>query len=237
MLTVITGDIRQGKTLLLSILSYYSERKNIYANYRLTNKKFTELTPEHLFYFSIPNDTDVFIDEAYAWLESRTSGKNINKAGSYILFQSGKREIDIYLVIQLLGTVDKRFREMANFEIKCYKNDIYQIFQYDFYQRVQGQNVFLTTWLLPFNQAKYFFDIYDTFQIIEPYSANQMQLNYILEQPEKTADYVKKIARELQDDGFEKLTHDNLKYEMLNRGYPIKLEKFVYIALKKYLDK
>ena len=98
MLVSVLGDIRVGKTLFTSILAKYSYGK-VYANYKLDIPQYYKLEPTDL--FKLPNNCEVFIDEAYTWLEARTSGADLNKCSSYILFQSGKRTINIYLTAQL----------------------------------------------------------------------------------------------------------------------------------------
>lgn len=122
----IIGDVRTGKTLLMTALAvdtYLAEPGNItvYHNYDLALDKAIKIAPEDL--FRIRRDGKqhlVLIDEAYAWLESRVSSHSeTNQYLSYILFQSGKDDTTFILTEQLLSTIDKRFRKMSNVIIEA----------------------------------------------------------------------------------------------------------------------
>ena len=117
----IEGDVGSGKTLIATYMASDDEIKNdrpIYSNYKLNLSNYIELFPETL--NELEDKTAlVLIDEAYIWLESRTSGKEINRYLTYILFQLRKRKLDIILTNQLLETIDTRFRQMRNFQIEC----------------------------------------------------------------------------------------------------------------------
>lgn len=114
-LTCIVGDRGTGKTLLSTILMC-KEGKKIYANYQVKNPLWTKLEPWMLGE-SFNEPTSNGIDEASIWLESRTPGKKLDRYLSYILFQSRKEDRDFYLTMQLFGTIDLRFRELADYII------------------------------------------------------------------------------------------------------------------------
>lgn len=117
----VEGDVGSGKTLIATCMAADDEMENdrpIYSNYKLNLTNYIELFPETLNTLEDKSSL-ILIDEAYIWLESRTSGKEINRYLTYILFQLRKRKLDIILTNQLLETIDTRFRQMRNFQIEC----------------------------------------------------------------------------------------------------------------------
>lgn len=232
-LTSILGDIRQGKTLLMTILAFHSN-KEIYANYKLDIPKYYELQPTDL--FNLPNRCEVFIDEAYAWLESRTSGADLNKCSSYILFQSGKRTINIYLTAQLFSTVDIRFRHMSNIIVECYKYDDEEVFEYDFYERIRGELIQQNTWYLPFSEAEQYYGLYDTLEIVEPHTMKNLETKLIMSDGKKLfakAKEITKLVKPQLDKNItnNKYTHNAIMFELLKQNISLKYEKFIYLIL------
>lgn len=233
MLVSVLGDIRVGKTLFTSILAKYSYGK-VYANYHLDIPQYYKLEPTDL--FKLPNNCEVFIDEAYTWLEARTSGADLNKCSSYILFQSGKRTINIYLTAQLFSTVDIRFRHMSNIIVEVYKYEDEELFEYNFYERVRGELIFRNTWYLPFNEAEKYYDIYDTLEIVEPHTMKNLETKLIMSDGKKLFKKAKEIAKLLKpeldkSDKKNKYTHDAIKFELLKEDISLNYEKFVYLVL------
>lgn len=228
MLVSLLGDIRVGKSLFAAILAKNSNRNNIYANFKLEIPNYHYLEPADL--YKLPNNCEVFIDEAYAWLEARTSGRDLNKAASYILFQSGKRSINIYLTAQLLSTVDIRFRHMSNVIVEVYKHEEEELFEYNFYEKVRGILIFRNTWYLPFYEAEKYYDIYDTLEIVEPYEMKNLENKLLMRDGKKLFAKAKEIAQLIEPE-LDKYTHDAVKFELLKQEISLTWEKFVYIIL------
>jgi len=162
----VLGPIRAGKTLFLTYFGTKLTRP-IYSNYKLNLPNYKPLTLAIL--KKLPNNVNVYMDEGYTWLESRISGSRLNKLISYLLFQSGKRGLDIYITAQLFSSVDLRFRQQSSLIIYCKKiND-------DFYYTIHNRekNTFKHL-VMPKEIAKNYFPLYDTYEIIEP--ANMKEL-------------------------------------------------------------
>lgn len=147
--------------------------REIYSNYEVFDQRYHELTPEILIDPQI-HGAAILLDEAYAWLESRTSGKDINRYMSYILFQGRKSDNDFYMTEQLLSTIDLRYRDMIDYEIRCKAVPNYrhpQAFQYriiDVLERVEYKLV------LPIEEARRYFPLYNTYQRVSPIDAELM---------------------------------------------------------------
>jgi len=161
MLVSVIGGLGSGKTLLTTILATKSDRK-VYANYRIKQKNFSILQPEILLIINEPSL--IIIDEAYAWLESRTSGGQLNRYMSYILFQSRKRNIDFLLTSQIYNTVDRRFRLLTDIEIQCKHSDI----GFEYYIFTQKSEKPINKFILSEENAERYYELYDTFEKIDP---------------------------------------------------------------------
>lgn len=216
MLISTIGNIREGKTTLTSIFALDSD-KEIYSNYKLKLKKYHHIEPDDL--FTLPDNIDIFIDEAYTWLESRKSGKDINVYFSHILFQSGKRDINIYLNSQLLSALDVRFRDMSNVVIECFKDIKNEYFQYDIYVNKKGYLIFNRTKLLPFSEAKIYWKYFDTKEIVKSDLSERFELEAILKKPKKKYRLIQDISSDIYKHLKGNYTHPNIKITMLEKEY------------------
>lgn len=228
MLIIVLGNLGTGKTLLLTYLSTKIKRK-IYSNYELIIENYVKLEIESL--LNLPNNIDVFLDEAYTWLESRVSGKALNRYLSYILLQSRKRTLDIYCTAQLFSTLDKRFREKADIIIKCEKIKD-KGYKYHFFNMNKYSQKVL---LLPFEKAKKYYKYYDTNEIVEPYQKSSLEFTLLQSNTEQLFKKAKEIAEFIwKDINGQKygITHNSVKLALLKNGIYKGYEPFVYTILK-----
>jgi len=227
MLVSVLGNIRNGKTLFLVYIATKLIR-DVYSNFKLNLPHYKQLTLSVL--SNLPNNVNVFIDEGYTWLESRISGSKLNKLISYLLFQSGKRGLDIYITAQLFSSVDLRFREQSSLIVYCEK--INGNFFYTIHNKEKN------TWktlILTKQFAKKYYPLYDTFEIIEPANMRNLELEYIKDDPVALLLKVKEISNEIKND-LNVITHDSIEFALLANGYPIGLKKYVYLYLKSLVN-
>lgn len=159
-LILIRGDVGTGKTLFATGLCL-DDTRAIRANYHIKDERATVIEPEDL--DDLGDAAIVVIDEAWAWLECRLSGKPINIFLWRILAQSRKKQMDIVLTTQLDEVIDKRFRMMSNIVIDCFNHPdgyLYEI-------KCRGKRPYAV--LLPFEAAKDIYPYYDTMEEIVPY--------------------------------------------------------------------
>ena len=168
----IEGDVGSGKTLLMTYLAYVDTRM-VYANYHLNFPRYREMTPEGL--LRIPKQSVALFDEAYAWLESRLSGRDSNRFFSYVLFQSRKRGLDMYMTNQLISTVDVRFRSMINVEVLCEATE--RGFEYVFRRISRRRFNRPRTFLMPFELAEMVYPLYDTEERISTLDERELLLS------------------------------------------------------------
>jgi len=108
----ISGGIGYGKTALAVLLlyrAYKKQKRNVFANIHTTFAK-TLSGEDMLNMQKFPLNSTVLLDELYAWLDSRMSGKKTNIALSHIILQSRKRNFDIIYTVQIFSSVDLRVR-------------------------------------------------------------------------------------------------------------------------------
>lgn len=223
MMISILGNLGSGKTLFLAYLSTKFNRK-VYSNFSLKIENYKPLKVIDL--LNLPNDIEVFIDEGYTWLESRVSSKALNRYLSYILLQSRKRTINIYITAQLFSTVDLRFREQSDIIIFCkrIKNEGFQ------YKLLNRNNNSMKVLLFSFEKAKQFYRFYDTYEIIEPYEKDKLEFQLIQSDTELLFNTSKKIAKLLHDK-IKRYTHQNVKLALMENGFDKNFEPYVYAFL------
>jgi len=206
----VVGDLGSGKTLFLCIYSFLSKKKQIYANFRIENKKVKPFTIELLFRKDL-KDCDILLDEGYIYLESRTSLKKSNLIFSYLLFQSRKRNINILTTSQLLNSIDLRFRNLADFIIRAHNKRDY--FKYEIY-KTSGKKV--NTIFLPYHKARPFFNKYDTLEVVSPSDISPEFLN---------SKEIKKIGLKLKE--------EYLKDEVFSKLKPTKTNISSFLKIRK----
>ena len=224
MLISVLGNLGTGKTLFLTYMASKFNRE-VYSNYELKLKHYKQLKVIDL--LNLPNNIEVFIDEAYTWLESRVSSKALNRYLSYILLQSRKRTINIYITAQLFSSVDLRFREQSNIIIVCHRiNEGY------FYKILNRENNGMKSFLFPFIKAKKYYKLYDTYEIIEPHDKRRLEFNLISSDTELLFNTARNIAWKIYDKiENRKYTHDNVKIALLQHGFERQFEPYVYSFL------
>jgi len=223
MLIVILGNYGSGKTLLLTYLATKTKR-NIFSNFGLKIKNYNSLDVLDL--LNLPNNIDVFLDEAYTWLESRLSGKAINRYLSYILLQSRKRTLDIYCTAQLFSTIDIRFRHKSDIIIECHK------YKDGFHYKFFNKNTFKRKYLiLPFSESIKYYKYYDTYEIVEPYEKARLEFSLLLSDTNKLFKRAKEIAKYIKPK-LSKITHDSVKFALMDNGFVKDFEPYVYPILK-----
>jgi len=191
-----------GKTLLLVILAYFQKRK-IVTNFDLNFPKEFDIEQfdEDKFLRCEYENCIILLDEAYTYLESRISGSDLNRNMSYILFQSRKKNVELYITAQLLHTIDKRFRELSDIFIIASLNSTIS-FDYVLFTKTDSY-----TFRIKYEARLVFGQFYDTNQVIQP--TNKKML-FDIQEPEEKTDEIKNYAEIIQNhylnEGLEKVT-------------------------------
>jgi len=228
-LIAIIGAIGSGKTLLMVYLAFQSSRE-IYSNFKIYLNRYKALEVMDL--LELKDNIDVFIDEGYTWLESRTSGSILNRYLSYIVLQSRKRLIDIVISAQMFSSLDVRFREQCNIIIKCekiLKKKKIAGFKYSF---LFVESDLVKTFFFDIKHARKYFDLYDTYQIIEPHKLEQMKLKLMEDDnPKALWDELEGITNKIKKD-VKEITHPRVLNALLKNGFKASYEPQIYVLLK-----
>jgi len=232
MLVIVLGPKGSGKTFFTTTRALNSKRE-VYANYYIDIENYNHLEVMDL--VDISNNVDIFIDEAYVWLESRISGFFLNRFLSYMLWQSRKRDIDMYLTAQKFRALDVRFREECDVIVKCKPRTNLELDPFHFsilWLAENKENHFEMT----YESAKAYFPLYDTYQIIEPYTKEELEFELLKRDPEKRWEKAMKIGDRIRrDNDKETLTHPILKARLMKNGIDKSFEELVYVYLKGYV--
>lgn len=241
MLVILYGGLGSGKTLYLVVEANLLHLKGIkvYSNFNL---KFLDGSKAETLNINLLIDLlngknfkgAIFLDEAYAWLESRTTQKQMNKTLSYILFQSRKRGIDFYLTVQLYETIDRRFRELCDHLIKAHYNFYEKAFNYDVKSYGSDGRIHKRYWTLPMYKAKKYFPNYDTKQIIRVDKIDELEYDLLKRDRKKYTQKVKELAEVIKPilEQYDKFSRDMVNLVLLEHDVCAKFTKDVYAKIK-----
>jgi len=227
MLIVVLGKRGSGKTLWMCIQALRSKR-TVLSNFKIKSPNYKQLKIVDL--LNLPDDIEVMLDEAYAWIDARVSGSVINRYMSYIVLQSRKRTINIFMSAQMFRSLDVRIRQQVDLLIKCERLGVKpkgtdtRDFRYSSFE-VQSQSI--KTYILKYNKAIKYFSKFDTYQIIDPSRKSQLELELLKESPKRLFQKIKLIAKDIKND-LNKITHSTVKATLLKKGYSTSYEGYVY---------
>lgn len=221
MLIVVHGGLGSGKTLLLSAIAKYS-KDHIVSNFHL-NRDYEEFSLNKFVNAEYENCI-ILMDEAYVYLESRLSMSKVNRASSYILFQSRKKNVRMYLTVQMVSTLDVRFRSLTDLWIYC-EGLTERGYKYVLIDNMTGAT---RTTYLPLSSAEKIYPIYDTNEVVSP---NIESTNFMAQDELKNfvMDRVNEIRKHY---GNRKITKNIVKKWYFEHGYPTSTIEMVYVYLK-----
>lgn len=157
---MVCGGLGSGKTLFTTIYAKFFKGK-IVSNYTLHSIDYDKFSI-NTFIEGNYEDCLILMDEAYQYVDSRASMSTENRLFSYVLFQSRKKNVEIFLTAQLTSSLDLRFRELADFIVDC--EQIKEGFQYILHNTSKPNQQAIS--ILPYNKAFDFFKLYDTNEIV-----------------------------------------------------------------------
>jgi hypothetical protein len=164
MLCIINGGLGSGKSLFLTIYGKFWKQNNpnktLVSNFTLYDIEYEEFSISK-FVESKYNDALILADEFYQYVDSRSSMSELNKLFSHTLFQTRKKSIDMFMAVQLRGTIDVRFRALSDLTIECNRTN----FGFEYRLSQPNSNRFAYSFL-SWDKAHSFFKFYDTNEII-----------------------------------------------------------------------
>lgn len=127
MIITLEGVQGSGKTLSAVALCYYDAQKGrkVFSNNHLNEKTFGTYTYFDVEYFlehfadTEMEGATLLLDEAYIYLDARTSGGKLNKLFTYYTVQTRKRGVDMYVCTHHIDVLDKRLRRAVDVRGTC----------------------------------------------------------------------------------------------------------------------
>jgi len=225
-LTLIEGYMGSGKTLLTTDIALTS-KVPVICNYKIKSNNVYPLELDELLHLTYPK-CKVILDEAYTYLESRTSMNKLNLYMSYILFQSRKRGIDFIVTAQLADTIDSRFRDLCDIWIVAKQVKDGFLYAISDKQIIQFRKI-------SFSSASKIWDKYDTTEVILPPQIQDLETTIGTLDRKKLKLKIdvleKKFYREYQN--IPKVTHSIVKAFLLDNDESEIYEEYLYPRLHK----
>lgn len=232
MLTIVRGDLGTGKTLLLA---HYGDKETIvpvYTNFNLNVAKFVKkITP-----FDIEGLYEglVLLQGFYTWLDCRLSGSELNRYLSRdFVFNSRKRGLNIIVDFQVEDSIDKRFMKLTGLEIESHGLNFYNSgYVYTYNYKHRGKIIKSRDKVLPYNRAKFLYDIYNTKEPERTYTPSVYE-------PKRLNAYINKVVKILQkhfDSDLHKITKPLINDILLENGRSVPSKKIIdliYTRLKR----
>lgn len=196
MLILIIGSVGSGKTLFMVMMAHQNYKRKVYANFYINHPKWKRLYTVDI--LSVPDDTDVYLDEAYTKLEKRRSMNSTNVIYSHILNQRRKTNSIWYLSEQTDKLIDLRFEKYANIIVKCFpRYSKYDDFIYEYNFDYTDEKLIE---IYSYDEMKVYFNLFNTNEIVEPEMKDKIEYDLMKDIPELLPIKVKEIYNRIKKD-------------------------------------
>ena len=124
MILTLEGVMGSGKTqaaVALAAIEYYKNGTRVISNVKVNfphETLDTQFLVDHMLDDEL-EDCIMILDEAYIYLDARSSATKLNKLFSYFVAQTRKRGVDLYVCIHHIDTMDKRLRRAVDVRGTC----------------------------------------------------------------------------------------------------------------------
>lgn len=229
MLVLIIGENGSGKSFFMVLMALSELKKNILSNFWIKHPHFRYLEFED--FFNIDDDTDVFIDEAYTWLENRRSNKDTNVYISHMKEQKRKTLSTWYVSEQRWNLIDKRFELNPNLIVECKTRYPINYSTEDFHYKLTYEDLPYPIYkTITYEDAYPFFQYFNTKEKVEPENKQKLEFNIIQHKPKKLMNKVLELVKIIEkDDSILKYTHDSLRWACLKNNIITDYEPFLYL--------
>lgn len=192
----------------------------LYSTFKIESKNYRPLVMAQL--MDLPENSIIILDEAYTWIESRTSSKYTNIFASYLGYQLRKTNRYIFILCIDLSSIDIRLRNSWDYFIHALpRKDLKKSdFKYKFFNKMSHKK---KTLRISFKQMSEIFNYYNTFEIIEAPNKERIKFELIKTDPKKFEYYARnivlpKIINNIKQ--YSKITKNVIKYCLITNGYP-----------------
>ena len=233
MLTIIQGNLGKGKTLYLTMLAKHSTYPKVISNYHL-NFDFEEFSLMKCLKGEYMNAT-ICLDEIYTLIDARDSMSNQSKALSSTLLQSRKKNVHMIGTLQMLRTMDVRWRELIDKFIEAkglirFKGNFY--YKYIIYEKGVS---FPKYQYWKFSEATKYYALYNTNQVINKH--NHYEVINEFKTPEEKIKDIKQVAQDmLEKYPNSKITLRKVEYYLFKHKLNPKMKNFVYQEINEMME-
>ena len=216
--TIIVGPKGSGKNLFVVMLLEDSKRP-IYSNFKIDYPNYHKL--DLITMLDLPNDIEFVGDEFYTMVDARNSMSHINQFAGYVSFELRKTNINIYLMMIQLGSVDLRFRYEWDYLVECKRipneSDDWHFwdFSYTIYNNFLG--VVIPVVVL-YDDAKPYFKNYNTYEMIKPVNISRLEHAILIKNPELWYERGIEIFNDIKN-SIIKFNKKGLKSALARNGY------------------
>jgi len=240
MLVLIIGENGSGKTFIMTIFALSVLWKNILANYTINHPHFRFLELDD--FLHIDDNTDVFIDEAYTWLENRRSSKATNVFITEIKEQKRKTHSTWYVSEQREKMIDLRFERFYNVLIECKTRYPIGNSTQDFLYKITYEDRKYPVYKrFKYESAKKYFNYFDTYEKVPPQNKQLLEYHMIKENPDKLFNKVIEIAKIIEksfNGNFpHRITHPQMKWICLQNKIILQYEEYLYLYFQNKIEK
>lgn len=238
MLVLIIGENGSGKTLIMVLIALSDLSRIPLANFTIEHPKWKYLEIDD--FLHIKENNDVYIDEAYTWLEKRRSLKYTNLFISDTKEQKRKDKSTWYISEQRENLIDSRFEFNWNIKIECKTRHPIGNSKEDFVWKITYEDfpypIYKT---LSYEEAKPYFKYFNTYEKVPPENKQKIEFEFIKHNPDKLFKKVISIAKQLEKTDLIKnikfakeITHDFIFYILMKNGILKDYETYVYTYFK-----
>ena len=231
MLITVLGNLGSGKTLFLVMNAYFSPKLDIVSNFKLKfeNRPYIPFDLKKFLRCEYDNCI-ILLDEAYNYIESRISTNEINRIMSYMLFQSRKKNVTIYITAQLFSTIDRRYRELSDMIVTAENTSD---FNYTINFGAKTKRFSISK-----ENAKQFFDMYDTNEVIKLVDKKTtFDLKKGSDKMSEIELYALEIIEYYKSEEIENVTRNLVDLYFTSKDYPKFLEKDTFTMIKLIKDR
>lgn len=247
-IAIIQGKLRQGKGILATKLALKDANlgNQVKSNYNIKHANCTKIDFIQLVkLLELPRQNPpvtLCLDELYAWLDSYISSSKANRFASYLIFQSAKLGYNLIITTQLIMRLLNSIRGMATKRYLAYKDSVGKRFIYqELDSNSPDENIPIGNGvIITFEQASKFWDLYDTFEPVEPLGLDSFIAEIVKNNPKKMNDFINNQVEILYKEYEKKpfyLNNIAIKSHLLAINQPIVFYDFVLYRLQSKIQK
>lgn len=214
-------------------MNFLFSSRPVLSNFKVKLPRYIPLSLVKLLY--LPKHVELLMDEAYSMIDSRISMSYVNVFCTYLAYQLRKTDTNIYLTVIQLSSIDVRYREEWDYRVHCERipnnSDDWHLWDYS-YAIADFRTNTSSVWVVKYEDAKLFFQMYDTYEIIEPRMKSRITYEILKSDPILLINQAKVITKDIYSlilTG----TKEDIKFCLNSKGHDEIWANKVYTVLER----